>query len=175
MFRSIALFALIVLACVIETTSRVAAQTGGDVAPVPGPYQAMPVAPTQTMPNRYSNPGFAQNMPYWMRQRAPQPGGTGPAGNRVIAPNFIPGWVWSPNAPGTQGRGPRKSQRQRQGYYPPTGPQTRPGQWGMPPMGYPWGQPGYGQGYGPGNGQGMWPNSPYGAPQGYGARMQPNQ
>jgi len=169
MFRTIALFSLIVLACVLDAPSQVAAQTGGDVAPVPGPYQSMPAAP-QAMPNPYSNPGFAQNMPYWMRQSAQQSAGRNVNANPVIAPNFIPGWVWSPNAPGSRVR------NDGQGYYPGPWPsQAGAGQWqGLPPPNYgmrPWGQPEYRPGYG----QSMWPNTNSRAPQGYGAQIQPSQ
>lgn len=152
MVRSILLITMIALSGFLETPSRLEAQTVTNVAPVPGPYMAMPAI--RSAPNPYSNPGQAQSMPYWMR---PQPSRTGTGAvpmNRPIPRNFIPGWVWTPYAPN----------------YAPNGRQMNSGQeWRGSGHGYRANPPP------PGYAQGRWPTPPYGAPQGYGAPMPPNQ
>lgn len=184
MRRSLFLAGLIVLASVIGAPSDPAAQTGGNIAPVPGPYQAMPGA--RATPSPYSNPGNAPVLPYWMRQgQAPSPtqaGRTAPAPGNPVQQNFISGWVWSPYAPGGPGLAPVMAPGltpgltlgfapQGQGRPPAYGPQPgrQSGYWPGPP------RPAYGGGFPgqPGYAPGFWPNTPFAAPPWYGGPQQP--
>lgn len=165
MRRIIALSSLMALALALgapssteaQTAAQTAAQTETMAPPVPGPYQAAPKSPGA---NPYGN---AAPLPYWMR---PRQGQTATARGGNAAPqSFIPGWIWTPYAPG---RGSAMPDRPRatgqngqygQGYWP-----------GSPQPGYatrPWSPPGYARG--------GWPNPQFRAPQYYGATPQPNQ
>ena len=165
MRRIIALSSLMALALAIgapsTTKAQTAAQTQAMAPPVPGPYQAAPKSPGATNPY-----GKASPLPYWMR---PQPGKTAAnRGGNVAPQSFIPGWTWTPYAPGhgsAMPNGPRPT-----GQYGQYGQNGR-GYWpGSPQPGYatrPWTPPGYAQG--------GWPNPQFRAPQYYGATPQPNQ
>ncbi len=185
MRKILALGAGLMLVATAFAPADLTAQSTGNAAPVPGPYMAPIMARNMVVPapvvsvNPYSNQGFAQPMPYWMKP-AQRPGGAAPAnaGNTGPGPtaqrrnNFIPGWVWRPYAPTAartnSGRRPTAPgptaarptvpaypQRFEQGYMP--RPQYFPG-YGQQPW------PGYG-------------NTPWGAnqPRGYGAVRQPQQ
>ncbi|MFT7596792.1 MAG: hypothetical protein ACI8R4_004134 [Paracoccaceae bacterium] len=152
-------FARLICAAGNTSPTNLAAQPIGYTAPVPGPYQAIPA--TVAAANPYSNPGFAQPLPYWMRPpqqqantapAAPRSGQSpGQPAPRAAGPTYIPGWVWSPYAPNAGRSAPR------QGAHPPAG--YAPGY-----------QPGDQPGYGPQPGQPAWPFSPapgvFNSPQG---------
>jgi len=177
MQRSKSLVAGLIWATVSAAPAALVAQPADYAAPVPGPYLVMPKPPTQlpqaqtagqapgqaqSQPNPYSNPGFAQPMPYWMQPQQTRRGPAAPQAGQPSASSgrqtYIPGWVWSPYAPNT-------------------GPAPAPGY-----------TPGFAPGYGPQPGQGFWPgypapgyaNAPWG-PRGannmgqYGAPRQPQQ
>ena len=168
------LFAGLIWAAVSTSPANLAAQPVDYAAPVPGPYQTMPAPVVPAAP--YSNPGFAQPLPYWMRppqQQAnttPAASGAGqPSGQPAVrssGPTYIPGWVWSPYAPNAGQPVPRQGTR--------------------PPAGYaPIIQPGYQPGYGPQPGRPAWAYYPapgfFNGPQGpagfwqNGAARQPQQ
>jgi hypothetical protein len=162
MRRIIALSSLMALA--IGAPSTTEAQTEAMAPPVPGPYQAAPKP--QGRPNPYGKAAKAQPLPYWMR---PQPGQAAANRSGTAAPqSFIPGWTWTPYAPGrgsAMSNGPRPT-----GQYGQYGQNAQGYRPGSPQPGYttrPWTPPGYAPG--------GWPNPQFRAPQYYGASPQPNQ
>jgi len=159
MLKSISLAALIILAAILSSPGHPDAQTSDNVAPVPGPYQAMMPPPAMVTP--YPNPGMTQVLPYWMR---PQQQTGGPATGNRRQQQYISGWVWSPYAPNTNSGG---GQRYYQQSPPQPMPRPAPGYWpGYQQPAYPYGSTPWG---------GTRPYTSFGAPQGYGVPQPPNQ
>lgn len=166
MFKSVSLAVLILLTVILGAPSHPDAQPADSVAPVPGPYQAMPTP--RTMANPTSNPGMTRMLPYWMRPQQPPTGWA--ANGNPRRRQYISGWVWSPYAPNNAAynRTPNSGGGQRY-YHQQTQPMPGPAPGYRP--GYQ--QPAYPHGRIPWGGNQPYPL--YGAPQGYGAPIPPNQ
>ncbi len=89
-------------------------------APIPGPFQVMPMAPEQPAapqaPIAMTFPNAATPVPYWMvpngdapavqqGQDAPAPVYLGPQQQQRWQLRFVPGWGWVPEQPGQAAAG----------------------------------------------------------------------